>query len=66
MKNRNIISKFQGSGKDHCSSIHTAWIVKETIWSNVEDEKTIYVGLLDARKAFDTVWQDGVFLSCII
>ena len=30
-KSRKIINVMQGSGIEHCSSIHTAWIVKETI-----------------------------------
>ena len=59
----NILSQAQGAGKEHCSSIHSAWLVKETICSGLEKRKTVFVGLLDTKKAFDTVWQNGLFLK---
>ncbi len=60
-KRKNIIHKCQGAGKEKCSNLQVAWVIKETIVHNIEKGRTIYVGVLDARKAFDTVWQNGLF-----
>ena len=60
-KDNNLINDVQGSGKDKCSSIETAWLVKEVICHNIEQCNTVYVCLLDAKKAFDTVWQAAIF-----
>ena len=59
-REHHIIINIQGATQEKCSSMHTAWVVKETIASNREKGKTTYIGLLDIRKAFDTVWQDGM------
>ena len=63
VKEKKIISDLQGAGKERCSSIQTAWILKEAICSHTETGGTAYVGLLDAKKAFDTVWHDGFFFK---
>lgn len=57
----NAISDIQGCGKDQCSSLHTAWVLKEIISENVTSGRNVMVGLLDAKKAFDTLWIDGLF-----
>ena len=57
----NLIEDVQGANQDNCSSLHTNWLVRETISSHLEVGSSIYVCLLDARKAFDTVWQAGLF-----
>ena len=62
-RERNIINDIQGAGKEQCSSLHTAWLVKETICAHVENSGNVYIGLLDTKKAFDTVWQDGLFFK---
>ena len=56
-----LISKYQGAGQDKCSNIHTAWIIKETVAANTKNGGVFYVGTLDARKAYDTVFQNGLF-----
>ena len=56
-----VINDLQGATIAKCSSLHTAWLTKETICCNVEQGKSVYVGLLDIKKAYDTVWQDGLF-----
>jgi hypothetical protein len=61
LKDRNIISNFQGAAQEKCSNVHTAWLVKETIHANLDKGKSVYVGILDTKKAYDTVWQDGLF-----
>ena len=55
------ISTLQGASQEKCSSLNTAWLIQEAISCNLENESTIYVGLLDTKKAFDTVWIDGLF-----
>ena len=62
-KQNNIIHKLQGAAQPNCSSLHAAWLVRETIAFNIENKKNVYVGLLDTKKAFDTVWQDGLFVK---
>ena len=57
---KGIIIELQGANQENCSSIHTAWIVKEMIAQNNEKGKTTYIALLDIQKAFDTVWQGGM------
>ena len=56
-----IINEQQGAAQLKCSSIHVAWLVQETIAKYVEEEKNVYVSLLDTKKAYDSVWQDGLF-----
>ena len=60
-KDCKVIDELQGALQDNCSSLHTAWLTKETISYNVENGKPVYVGLLDIEKAYDTVWQEGLF-----
>ncbi len=40
---------------------HTTWLVRESIADNVEKGNNVYVGLLDIKKAFDSVWHEGLF-----
>ncbi len=58
---QSIIHDLQGAAQDKCSSSHVAWLIREIITYNVENSQSVYVVLLDTRKAFDTVWQDGLF-----
>ena len=57
------LDPLQGAGKSKCSSIHTTYLLRETICHNIERGNTVYVGLLDTKKAFDTVWVKGVFVK---
>ena len=59
-KQKRIICDLQGTDQDHCSSMHTAWLLRETIACSRENGKSVYVGLLDISKAFDSVWIDGM------
>ena len=54
-------SQLQGASQPKCSSIHTSLLVREVIASNREMNRTVYVAMLDIKKAFDKVWHDGLF-----
>ena len=56
-----ILDDQQGANRKHISSLHTALTVKETIAHNREQGKSVYVVMLDTKKAFDTVWLNGLF-----
>ena len=45
----------------NCSSLLTAWLAKETECDNLSTGQSVFIGLFDIRKAYDTVWQDGLF-----
>lgn len=55
------IPDIQGACQEKCSSIHTSMLLREAVAYNVEKGSSVYVVLLDARKAFDTVWINGLF-----
>ena len=57
------IDELQGVTKAKCSSLHVAWLVREVMASHIEQGHTIYIGLLDIKKAYDTVWQNGMFVK---
>ena len=57
----NTIDCLQGAAQKNCSSTHTSWLLRESIAHNIEFRDTVYVGLLDTSKAFDTVWTQGMF-----
>ena len=54
------IDPIQSAGQPHCSSLHTSFLVQEVISYNVNKGSTVYSAFLDTRKAFDTVWIDGL------
>ncbi len=60
-KRKGMIDKWQCAGKNKCSNLQIAWLIKEYVIYNVEKGKTIYVGILDAKKAYDTVFQNGLY-----
>ena len=55
VKNNSIYFK-QDAAYKVCSSIHVAWILQECIAHFTNKGKTLYLGLLDAKKAYDSVW----------
>jgi hypothetical protein len=54
------IDKLQGVTADKCSSLHTAWFLKETISCKFEQGETVYLGLLDVKKAYRPRIRSGV------
>jgi hypothetical protein len=61
VKQNNLIDDLQGANQAKCSSLHTNWLVREAISYYQEKDSTVYVGLLDVAKAFDSVWHNGLF-----
>ena len=55
-----VTDDLQGAGQEKCSSMHTTWLLRETISANREKGCSVYVGLLDTKKAFDSVWINGL------
>ena len=62
---KEVINVQQGATHDNCSSMHVAWLVKECIAKYVDAGHTVYTCLLDTKKAYDSVWQDGLFYTLI-
>ena len=55
------LSPLQGGFKPGVCCLHLAMIFQEAFQHIRETGKQAYVALLDVRKAFDTVWHDGLF-----
>ena len=60
-KDHKIINEQQGASHEKCSSLHVAWLVKEAIARYNEKGSTVYLSMLDTKKAYDSVWQSGLF-----
>ena len=50
-KESNLFDNLQGAAQENCSSLNTAWLVKETICYNIEKSNNVWVGLLDTKKS---------------
>ena len=57
------LSPLQGGFRAGQSSLHTAFVFQETVTYLRECGHKAYVAFLDARKAFDTVWHEGLFVK---
>ena len=57
---KSTLSKLQGAAQDSCSCQHTSMLVQESIAYNLEKGESVYGGFGDIKKAFDTVWIDGL------
>ena len=57
------LSPLQGGFRAGQSSLHTAFVFQETVTYLQECGHKAYVAFLDARKAFDTVWHEGLFVK---
>ena len=55
-----VTNDLQGAGQEKGSCLHTSMLVQEAIAHNVNKGNTVYVAFLDTRKAFDTVWINGM------
>ena len=55
------VAETQGACRKGISSFHTAMLLQETIATNLEAGKRIFVAFLDVSKAFDRVFIEGLF-----
>ena len=55
----------QGAGKRHISSLHTNFLVRETINVANNQNKLVHLACLDIEKAFDKVWQNGLLYKML-
>ena len=55
-----IMDDVQGAGLKGVSCLNTSMLLRETVAYNMEQHRDVYVGFLDTKKAFDTVWHDGL------
>ena len=57
---RGLVHCVQGVAQKACSSLHSSLLLQETITQNRVNGQTVFVAFLGTRKAFDTVWIDGL------
>ena len=57
------LNPLQEGFRDGYSCLHTAFILQEAIQTTWEGGKKCYVAYLDGRKAFDTVWHEGLLVN---
>lgn len=55
------IHPLQGGFRKGYGTSHTSFILQEAIRSCKQQKQICYMAFLDARKAFDTVWHNGLF-----
>ena len=56
-------NSLQGGFRPHLNCLHTAFILQETIQHLREHGKKAFVAFLDVKKAFDTVWHEGLLVK---
>ena len=54
------VDDFQGAARKSMSCLHSSMLLREVVAYNRELDNTVFVGLLDTKKAFDTVWHAGL------
>lgn len=62
---RSVTDDLQGAKHKHCSCLHTTMLLREVISYGMQVRRSVYVALLDVRKAFDHVWTDGLFYKLL-
>ena len=65
LRDQNVIDVTQGAGQEKCSSMHTSMLLQETLSYNMSRGATVYVAFLDIKKAFDTVWVNGLLYKLL-
>jgi hypothetical protein len=63
IRENKVVSVMQGAGNEKCSSLHTSWLLREAIAYNTERKMSVHICLLDIKKAFDTVWKEGLMVQ---
>ena len=62
----NSISPLQSCGKEHVSCTHTSFIVQQAVAMSLNENRSVYGGFLDTRKAFDTLWILGLLYKLYV
>ena len=57
------LNPLQGGFRPGFSCLHSAFILQEAISSVRERKKKVFVAFLDVKKAFDTVWHEGLMFK---
>ena len=65
LHDQNVISRLQSAGQLCCSSLHTSFLAQEAIAYCVNRGMTVFKAFLDAQKAFDTVWINGLLYKLV-
>ena len=60
-----LIHPLQGGFKPRMGCMHTAFVLQHVIRLLRAQKKKVYVAFLDVRKAFDTVWHNGLLLKLL-
>ena len=60
-----LVHLLQGGFRPKTRCMHTAFVLQEAINHLRSRKKKAYTAYLDVRKAFDTVWHDGLFLKLL-
>ena len=55
-----VNDEIQSSGKNGISCLHSSLLVQETIAYNRNNGNSVYAAFLDTKKAFDTLWIEGM------
>lgn len=58
-----LLHPLQGGFRPGFSTLHSSYILQEAILECRSHQKKAFVALLDVRKAFDTVWHDGLLFK---
>ena len=63
IKKENRLGALQGTAQNKTSNLHTSLLLRETVQYHAEKNGSVYVTFLDAQKAFDYIWTDGIFMK---
>jgi len=56
------LNHLQGGFREGFSCAHSAFVLQEAVQSLRDSGNKAYVAFLDVRKAFDTVWHEGLLV----
>ncbi len=59
------LDELQGANRKGTSSLETSAVLQTAISHHVNQGHTVSVAMLDVKKAFDTVWHDGLFVKLL-
>ena len=62
-KDLQLLAEEQGGFQKGKGSYEHLFILQETIYEQVEDNKPLFVGFLDIKKAYDTVFREGMLVK---